>query len=165
MLPDRLPVSFRNSRRKTCFFLSVLLLLTSLFSCAPAKAASDEVGQNTALLLAEGAESAYRVIVSEQASEDILKIADEFVHYVSAVTGVNLSVERGSSPAGGKEILIGKTNRVSDNFDYETSGEDTFCYKACGETLLLTGQNERGVAYAVYAFFEDVCGVRYYTPD
>ena len=144
--------------------VAVCILFSSLLLSSCAQDPLDPQ-QELTLVLASERQSDYRVILSADADEELCRIAEEFVSYFSALTGATLPVLRDDEPESAKEIRIGKTNRAGDDFDYEINKEDTFCYQTCGESLLLTGAGNRGVAYAVYAFFEDVCGVRYYTPD
>ncbi|MBQ2252454.1 MAG: DUF4838 domain-containing protein [Clostridia bacterium] len=145
-----------------CVLLVAALFVFPLLSCTQA---SPEKQPKISLVLAEEGASDYRVILSAEADEELLEIAQEFVDYFTSITGVTLPIERDSSPEGAHEILIGKTNRTADRFDYESNKSDTFCYQSVDRSILLTGVGTRGVAYAVYAFLEEVCGVRYWTPD
>ncbi|MBQ2730496.1 MAG: DUF4838 domain-containing protein [Clostridia bacterium] len=145
-----------------CVLLVAALFVFPLVSCTQA---SPEKQPKISLVLAEEGASDYRVILSAEADEELIEIAQEFVDYFTSITGVTLPIERDSSPEGAHEILIGKTNRTADRFDYESNKSDTFCYQSIDRSILLTGVGTRGVAYAVYAFLEEVCGVRYWTPD
>ena len=160
---------FSQSRRSfgvqaVSLLIAVCLLFSSLFLSSCAQDPLDPQ-QDLTLVLASERQSDYRVILSADADEELCGIAEEFVSYFSALTGVTLPILRDDEPESAKEILIGKTNREGDVFDYEISKEDTYCYQTYGDSLLLTGAGNRGVAYAVYAFLEEVCGVRYYTPE
>ncbi|MBP3685930.1 MAG: DUF4838 domain-containing protein [Clostridia bacterium] len=145
-----------------CLLLVAALFVFPLVSCTQT---SPEKQPKISLVLAEEGASDYRVILSAEADEELIEIAQEFVDYFTSITGVTLPIERDSSPEGAHEILIGKTNRTADRFDYESNKSDTFCYQSVDRSILLTGVGTRGVAYAVYAFLEEVCGVRYWTPD
>ncbi len=116
--------------------------------------------------IAQDGASDYRVVIAEDASEDLQKIAQEFVDYIAKITGVTLDIVRDSEAEKAQEICIGRTNRSIDgSANYSAFEEETLFYRVRDENLILTGGSDRATAYAVYDFLEDVLGVRYYSPD
>ena len=141
--------------------LAVSFCLGCFAACTPS--VQDPEGK---VRLAEDGRSPYRVVIAQDASEDIENIASEFVSYFEQITGVALPTVRDSEAEEAREILIGRTNRDADQaVDYEKMGEESLLNRVEGKKLILTGGSDRAVAYAVYGFFEKFCGVRYWSPD
>lgn len=150
-----------NMLKRTLYlFLALALLAPLLVSCAA------EVTPAGVLRLAMGGNSDYRVVISKDASEDMQKIAREFTDYFEKITSVTLPIVSDEVAAQEKEIVLGKTTRKIDaNINYDNLTEEELVYFSNRSSLLLTGVTERAVAYAVYGFLEDYCGVRYWSAD
>ncbi|MBQ2730706.1 MAG: DUF4838 domain-containing protein [Clostridia bacterium] len=157
-------------KRILCLLLTLAFVLPmcSCLSQGTEPTADDAVPplREGGMRLAVGGESNYRVVIAADASEDVKKIAEEFVSYFERITSAKLDVVTDQEEVLGKEIVIGKTTRKIDAaVDYSALGEEGYTYQTQDENLLLTGNTDRAVAYAVYGFLEDRLGVRYWTPD
>ncbi len=117
------------------------------------------------LLLTQNKQSDYRIVLSAAADEDTKKMAQELADYLERITGCLLPIASDSEPEREEEILLGATCRKESNVDLSEHKEETYLYKVDGKKLVLTGAGARGVFYSVYAFLEEICGVRYWTPD
>ena len=108
--------------------------------------------------------SDYQIVIASQPTESQLYAGTELSKYLSAITGASLPVVTDAAAAKDFEIVLGKTNREGTPC---TCGLKNDGYKmvTVGEKLFLTGMNDRATLYAVYAFLEDYCGVRFLTHD
>ena len=157
-------------KRILCLFLALVFVLP-LCSCL--SQSTDPAGDETDPPLREGGmrlalhgESDYRIVIAKDASEDVTKIAEEFVSYFKQITDAALPIVTDETKTADHEIVIGKTSRKIDSaVDYSLLGEEGYAYQTEDESLLLTGNTDRAVAYAVYGFLEDRLGVCYWTPD
>ncbi len=150
----------KRSAPLLCIFI-VLALLCPLFTSCTKKPMPEGM-----LRLAEDGKTDYRVVISADADEDTVKIAEEFVGYFEKLTGALPEIVRDNTPATEQEIVIGKTSRAIDaRAPYDALGEEGLYYAAEGTSLLITGGAVRGVAYAMYDFLEEICGVRYWSSE
>lgn len=106
--------------------------------------------------------SDYDVVLSVNASVSERKAAEEFQQYIREVSGVVLPVS--TKPTAAKHIFIGydKGYMLSDAMMYADDDEG-FSYFTSDGNLYICGGRERGTMYGVYAFLEQVVGVRWYT--
>ena len=116
------------------------------------------------LTLSQNGRSDYRIVIPKAADEEVRKMAEELSAYLARITGCTLPIVSDDTPEREEEILIGATSREGSDTDLSGYCEETYLYRSVGKKVVLTGVGFRGVAYAVYAFLEEVCGVRYYTP-
>lgn len=145
--------------------LSLSLLLSLLSACAEGTEQAPALREG-AMRLSEQGVSDWRVVVSAEASDDTKTMAEEFVTYFEEITGARLPVVTDAEPAQKQEIVIGRTTRAIDaEADYGTLGEEGFLNLTRTHDVLLTGNTDRAVAYAVYAFLEQSLGVRYLAAD
>jgi len=118
------------------------------------------------LVLAEGGQSAWRIVRGANAHRTELLAAQELQSCFARVTGVTLPMVTDTEPAAAMEIVVGKTNRAADALvDRAALGDDGFRIAAGDKTLLLAGGETRGTLYAVYTFLEDYLGCRWFTPE
>ncbi len=166
--------------KRTRFFaliLSLLLFLPALTACTNTAETAPPPARG--LRLAYHGETAYRVVVSKDASQDVRTMAEEFVSYFESITGAKLEItddtaDTACSPytVGGityeaiPEIIIGSADRpLCRGNEANRLEEEEFLLCTDEENLLLTGGSDRAVAYAVYAFLEERMGVRYLSAD
>ncbi|MBQ0105996.1 MAG: DUF4838 domain-containing protein, partial [Armatimonadetes bacterium] len=109
------------------------------------------------------------VILSDSANPAEIYAEKEFVKYIKAISGAELPVL--SAPAETGNIFIGQTEtalniikKKNPSFTWESLKTDGIVILCDGNNLVLAGDNS-GTIYAVYTFLEDVCGVKYLTPD
>ncbi len=82
--------------------------------------------------------------------------ARELQRYIALTAGVTLPVEAAPHVGESKRILIDDTLVPDDS---------TFRYFTDGDGLVIAGERERGVIYAVYHFLEKALGWRFFTSD
>ncbi|MBQ2730705.1 MAG: hypothetical protein IJF24_01635, partial [Clostridia bacterium] len=166
--------------RFLALILSFACLSSLLAACGtPTEPEVGEIPAARGLRLAYESKSPYRVVVSENASEDVKKIAEEFVSYFEQITGAKLIVVddtatnasaettvNGVTYTSIPEIVIGGAERdICKQAKVDELAQEECLIYSNESDLLLTGGSDRAVAYAVYAFFEERVGVRYFTPD
>ena len=168
----------------TSRFLALILSFACLSSLLAAcgTPTEPEVGKIPAargLRLAYESKSPYRVVVSENASEDVRIMADEFLTYFEQITGAKIIIVNDSASNKSEEttingvtytsipeIVIGNAERdICKKAKADELLEEEFLIYSDESDLLLTGGSDRAVAYAVYAFLEESVGVRYWTPE
>ena len=108
--------------------------------------------------------SEYVIVRGENAAPSEFTAAAELQAYLKKISGAELPIVTDSVEAVEKEIVVGKTNRESDDFvDRAELGDDGFVIKSEGQKLYLVGGEKRGTLYSVYTFLEEYLGVRFYT--
>ena len=108
----------------------------------------------------------YRIVYSDQTKKSEINAAKELRKYLEKTNGVvlPLCLDR-ETPAGDREIIVGKTNREPGGFtvDREALGEEGFVIMNSGDNLVIAGGVVRGTLYGVYEFLESYIGWRFYT--
>ena len=106
----------------------------------------------------------YCIIIPENASVVEKTVSGELAEYIEKVYGVKLEIIA-EDMANGHAIYVGHTEYAKTR---GFIGEQVEQWMVCadGENLVLTGgvkSSDRGVAYSVYHFLEDVAGIRWWT--
>jgi len=105
------------------------------------------------------------VVVDETATKAEITAANEFVKYISSISGASLPIS--NKPAtNGNNIYIGQTKTTKSiiKYDWNKLKSDGILIKSTNNNLILAGDRPRGTLYAVYTFLEDYLGVKYFTP-
>lgn len=136
--------------KKTGFFLLALLLIAASLSCSR---------QDT---LIKNKQSDYRIVIPAKACKSDLKAASYLQRYLEQAGGVRLPILRDRDPAVGKEISIGKTNRLDETLleRCKQMKNDGFVIIRQDDRLYLLGESEKSVIYAVSSFLERFAGVQ-----
>ena len=116
-----------------------------------------EIPQNALALVSNGA-SDYQIVVAEGEDDDIVDIAYELRWVIKQLTGVELPIVEDSAPMKDTEIVVGNTMR---NLYYDPVGENYqngYATFIRGERIILEGNNEVGLEYALKAFVQDCFG-------
>ena len=151
-------------RNQKALPLTVLLLLT--FATGRAAAVN---------FLFDGAQTAYAIIIPDDASASERTAAKELRKYIRQISGAQMVVEQatahrcsGSDAAhgaqarcGGKHIYVGWNKGCG--LEIPDSDDEAFTYRTVGDDLHIVGGSERGTMYGVYTFLERELGVRWYT--
>jgi len=112
----------------------------------------------------------YNIIISKDALPAEKTAAWELTKYLEAITGkAPLTYYDTEMPAGGHEIVVGKTNRENASFslDREAAGEEGLIVKWNGNSVFIAGpqkNNGRGTLYAAFEFL-DMLGCKFYAKD
>ena len=141
--------------------LTLLMLLPLLCACVEETPADPNEGK---LVLADDGVSEYRIVLPKKATEVQLAAASELQRYFYSVTGAKLAIESDKTEPHTHEILIGDTNRPEGEKEIARDflGEEGFIIRNVGNNLYITGKEDRGTLYGVYAFIEEYLGVRYW---
>ena len=120
-----------------------------------------------ALYLVEDGQSAYSIVIADDADACIQTASDELQAYFAKISGADLPVVTESQLAdGAKAIFVGETvSSAALGKDLDTVFEDGFYLTAYEDNFYILGEDSRGTLYGVYTFLEDFCGVRWFTPD
>ena len=144
-------------KKLMCLVISAVFL----FGCiSPAFA-----GENT-LTLASGGTTAYRIVISRNATSTERTAANILSQYLGQITSAEFPVVTDETEPSPKEIAVGDTNRKEHtSLMSEKSDSDSVRILTEGEKLFLSGGAERGTLYSVYTFLEDWLGCRWFTHD
>jgi len=135
-----------------------LLILVCLVSAAPASAAG--------LVLAEGGQSNFSIVVSLQASPSEKHAASELQQFLQQISGAQLPIVSDTTPKTGPEIVLGNSSRLSDlgvQVDWDFLGSEGYLLRTAGDSLVIAGGRLRGTMYGVYSFLEDYLGCRWFS--
>ncbi len=145
--------------KKTLSAVLALLLLSPAFcACAPTREEAKP------LVLAQNGESAYRIVLAEDAEKEMEKVADELQSYFRRATRIPLPICTDAEEESEYEILIGKTNRnEGEEIDRAALGDEGFLIRNLDQKILITGNTVRGTLYGVYEFLETYAGCRFFS--
>jgi len=124
-------------------------------------------GQGGELVLAEGGQSAYRIVVADEATPSTRYAAEELQTFLQQITGTRLPIVSDREPAGPREILVGDNahlGKLGAAIDFKTLGPEGYVLRTVGEHLVIAGGAQRGNLYGVYGLLEDHLGCRWYAP-
>ena len=112
--------------------------------------------------------TSYRIIVGENASESEHWAASELQKCLKEISGADFKIESDKTEFTDNEIIVGYNKHSSqllgDNFTSPDQFDESFRYKNVKSNIVMVGGKQRGTMYAVFAFLENVLGVRWYTP-
>lgn len=118
------------------------------------------------LTLAQNGKSAFRIVRSDNASEQTLLAARELQSFLKQVTAAELPIVSDATPLGEYEIVVGDNThlrRLPTTIDFVKLGPQGFTIRTVGQHLVIAGGAELGNLYGVYTFLEDYVGCRWYT--
>ncbi len=124
-------------------------------------------GRRTGLVLAEGGQSAYRIVIPAASSPVERHAADELQRFLREISGATLPVVTDREPAQPAEVALGRTNRLAAlgiAVEGLSLGSEGCLLRTVGETLVIAGGPVRGTLYGVYDLLESRFGCRWYTP-
>ena len=114
------------------------------------------------LVLASGANTSYRIVLSESPTSQDRKAAEDLSFWLKKMTGAEFRVicETELRP-GNKFVSVGKTHLLGDRAVPDL-GDEGYAILQEGENLFLVGGRRRGPINAVYALLEEDLGCRWY---
>lgn len=119
----------------------------------------------SAIDLARGGEALVPIVTD--GSEGIEAAVADLAHYLQAMTGAEFTVLQPEEHEGGPAIHVGPTHfvpgRAAEAAD-RWRREQIVQIQTRDGSLYLTGGGLQGAGFAVYAFLEDVCGMRFFHP-
>ena len=143
-------------------FRNVMLALSLLiFGSFAAHALAEE------LVLAENGQSAYRIVVAQNASPSTKHGAEELQMFLEQITGAKLPIVSDREPQGEKEIILGDNDHLRAlglTIDFTSLGKEGYVIRTVGNHLVIAGGRLRGNMYGVYGFLQDHLGCRWFAP-
>lgn len=119
------------------------------------------------LVLAEGGQSPYVIVIAEKASPSERYAAEELQKFVNEMTGVSLPVVVDTEAAREEEILLGANRRLESlgvEIPWDRLGAEGYVLRTVGKKLVIAGSKVRGTLYGVYSLLEDHLGCRWFAP-
>lgn len=110
--------------------------------------------------------SDYVIVTGEDASKSETTAAKQLQTYLKKISGATIKIVTDKKAEQEKEIVVGKTNRESENeFDRNELGDEGFVIKTRDKKIFIVGGELRGTLYGVYTYLENYLGCRFYTND
>jgi hypothetical protein len=119
------------------------------------------------LILAENGQSAYQIVVADNASPSTKHGAEELQMFLAQITGVKLPIVSEKQPQTDKEIIVGNNahlKKLGVAIDVPSLGSEGYVLRTVGNSLLIVGGELRGNMYGVYGLLEDHLGCRWFAP-
>jgi len=120
------------------------------------------------LVLADGGQSAYRIVVADEASPSTRHAAEELQLFLRQMSGAKLPIVSDRQPLAGQEIVLGDNahlRQLGVQIDFPTLGREGYVLRTVGQRLIIAGGAQRGNLYGVYGLLEDHLGCRWFAPD
>lgn len=149
------------------------LLMLLLCSCLSIPAFAQKKSRKTtapaasSLVLTEGKQSRYRIVIPSSANEHEKRAAEVLQTHLLQISGAALPVIAANQSRSPFEIVLGQNDRLdalNTNINFNSLKEDGFIIKTDSARLIIAGGSNRGTLYGVYTFLEDYLGCRLYTP-
>jgi hypothetical protein len=112
--------------------------------------------------------SNFTIITSSNPSNLEKSAASELQFHLKKTGGVDMPITNDAAPEAKNEILLGRNARLKAlnlGEDWQGLGRDGYVIRTVGSKLIIAGNTDRGTLNGVYAFLEDVLGVRWLTPE
>ena len=115
--------------------------------------------------------SPYKIVVPENASNDVKIAADELQYFFSLPTGVELPIVSEAvigSDTKGKYLSVGDTiiaREAGLSSDYDTLGSDGYRVKTHGNAIAMLGGRDSGTIFSVYGYLKKQFGLKIYAAD
>ena len=122
-------------------------------------------------LLAASLRADYFIILPENADQQEKEAAAELSAFLPSAVKEKTAVINEGRPAAGRKIYLGKTDFARRNGMNGTYRPEEWHLRACGDSLIITGGNERGILYGVMEFLDRELGIVFpdetsaYIPD
>jgi len=130
-------------------------------------AAAVSRARSAELVLAENGQSAYRIVVAEDASPSTKHGAKELQQFLDQMTGAELPITSDQEPLASHEIVLGNNahlKKLKVEIDHSALGPEGYVIRTVGTHLVIAGGDLRGNMYGVYGLLEDHLGCRWFTP-
>ena len=137
-------------------------LVTSIVLLA--SGASARAGE---LLIAQGGQSAYRIVLADKASPSTRHAAEELQKFLGEIAGATLPIVSDGQPPAAKEIVLGQSARLAQlgiDVNFKELGHEGYVIRTVGDRLVIAGGALRGTMYGVYGLLEDHLGCRWFAP-
>ena len=115
------------------------------------------------LVLAEGGQTDYVIVIPETPTPEVEKAAGDLVLWLGEMTGAEFPIVANTDPDRPTEILVGLPQLMEEAPEFDDWGDEGYSIRDEGQRLFLYGGMKRGTINAVYAFLEEDLGCRWYT--
>lgn len=169
--------------RITAFLTTIFTLLPSVFGFPSAYKEFEEAHKFDSTLgqiivdddmsvprifITQNNKSDYVIVTGENASPSEINAAEVLQDNLKKMSGITIPIVRDNSTAQEKEIIVGKTNRESENtysINRKELGDEGLSFFVFEEKLIIAGGEKRGTLYGVYTFLEEVLGFRWFSKN
>jgi hypothetical protein len=120
------------------------------------------------ICLGDEGRSAYRIVIAAAPPPSTRYAAEELRDFLAKISGVQLPIVADTEPAQEREILVGRSRRLSQlalAIDLAALGKEGYVLRTVGQRLVIVGGEPRGTLYGVYELLEDHLGCRWFTPE
>jgi hypothetical protein len=123
-------------------------------------------GENT--IICKDGKSDFSIVTKANPSNLETAAASELQVHLKKTGAGDIPITNDAALATLNEILLGRNSRLEAlnlNEDWPKLGKDGYIIRTVGTKLVIAGNTDRGTLNGVYAFLEDVVGIRWLTPD
>lgn len=138
------------------------LLMAAVCTAGVAGALADEI------ILADGGQSAYRIVVADNASPSTRYAAEELQTFLQQMAGAKPPIVSDQETMGPTEIILGNNahlKQLGTTIDFDKLGREGYVIRTVGQHVVIAGGQLRGTLYGVYGLLEDHFGCRWFTPE
>ncbi|MFP4502820.1 MAG: DUF4838 domain-containing protein [Candidatus Hydrogenedentota bacterium] len=124
-------------------------------------------GTPTDYPLFSNGQSAYTIVIPEEATESIAWAAEELQHWLMEAGAPELPIVTAGNDVDGPVLAVGLEGIPKDRIPAHCAPgaeAEAFLYQNDGPDIHFKGSAQRGAMYAVLTFLEREVGVRWYTP-
>jgi len=121
-----------------------------------------------AFTLVQNGQSNSRILLAADATPAERYAATELQRYLEAVTTARLPVVTNASASQPGDFLLGpnpETKRLAPDLAESSLGPDAFAWLTRDQRYILVGGRPRGTINGVMTWLEELCGIRWFTPD
>jgi hypothetical protein len=122
----------------------------------------------SALILATGGKSSYRIVLATNAIPSERYAAEELQRYLEKISGVKPAIVTDAERATSREILLGDNahlRKLGLDLHLKNLGAEGFVLRTEHDRLIVAGGQPRGTLYGIYTLLDEKLGVRWFTPD
>lgn len=120
------------------------------------------------LVLAEGGQTDYRIVIPSPADVSTEAVAGDFAQILEQITGAAFPVVADTQPPQPREIVVGHDNARLGALGLASIAGDfaqgEYEIRTVGEHLIIAGGPPRGTINGMYGFLQDHLGCRWFTP-
>lgn len=158
-------------RKAFCLLLCAVMLI-SITACKQQPEAEEEsftISDPTKdTYVVKNGISPYKIVIPEEASDQLRFAASDFQFFFKEITGVELEITSQVENVQGKYFSIGNTPVFQSSgmtVSYETLGMDGYRVKTCGDAIVMAGENDKASTFAVYGYLAKQFGLEIYGED
>lgn len=129
-------------------------------------AAATSIAITQGLLIAQGSQSRYSIVISRTASPSERHAAEELRDFLKEISGAELPILTDEAALSEREIILGDNAHLRElgvEVGWEDLGNEGCVINTVGSHLIIAGGKLRGTMYGVYAFLEEHLGCRWFS--